>query len=84
MYVPPQMLWLCLASNNTLQRRPLQNAALLEQYLQGRDPATIFQRVDTPRLDDIFPNKKKAKWKQRTSSALWDYDSPLREPVKKV
>jgi hypothetical protein len=63
-------------------RRPI-HAALLEQYLQARDPSTIFDRVATPRLDDIFPTKKKAKWNKRTSSAVWNYDTPTQQPVKK-
>eukprot|EP01134_Creolimax_fragrantissima_P000104 CFRG0104T1 len=57
-------------------------AALVDQYLADSNPATIFDQVATPKLDQIFWNtspsgrSKKAKWNARTSSAYWKYDSP--------
>ncbi|KNC84349.1 hypothetical protein SARC_03429 [Sphaeroforma arctica JP610] len=54
-------------------------AALVDQYLTNSNPAAIFDHVATPKLDQIFSSPgtvKKAKWNNRTSSAMWKYDSP--------
>ena len=73
-----------LASDSLARRFLFSTAALLDQYLKGQDPTEIFDsRIATPRLEEIFPNKTKARWRQRTSSACWAYDTPTREPVKK-
>ncbi|CAG5115211.1 unnamed protein product, partial [Candidula unifasciata] len=50
------------------------NTALIRQHMNPPDAEAIFQthRIEPPNLVLVFPGKKRAKYTQRTSSAIWN------------
>ncbi|XP_059177954.1 inner centromere protein-like isoform X2 [Physella acuta] len=47
--------------------------ALVRQHMMGVDPETIFNIncIEPPDLEKLFPGKKKRRFRERTSSAIW-------------
>ena len=56
----------------TWAQKPALTSALFKQHISKVTPSKIFPSIRAPVLEDIFSNTSKPRYKNRTSSAMWE------------